>query len=48
MPLVERDELVRAPVTGSSVEDSAIALSNAVDQVAKRLITALQQHKPAA
>lgn len=48
MPVVERDELVRAPVSGDSVEDSAIALSNAVDQVARRLITALQQRKPSA
>lgn len=45
MPRVERDELVRVPVTGSTVEDSAIALSNAVDLVARRLITAMQQPK---
>lgn len=47
LPLIERDELVRMPVTGSSVEDSAVALSAAVDQVARRLISALQQRKPA-
>lgn len=48
LPLVERDELLRVPVSGSTVEDSAIALSSAVDQVARRLIIALQQRKPAA
>ena len=47
MPLIERDELLRVPVSGSTVEDSAVALSAAVDQLAKRLIVALQR-KPAA
>ena len=46
MPLVERDELVRVPVTGARVEDSAVALSAAVDQVARRLIEQLKQRKP--
>lgn len=44
-PLLERDELVRVPVTGSSVEDAAVALSAAVDQVASRLVTALQSRQ---
>lgn len=48
MPLIERDELLRVPVSGNTVEDSAVALSTAVDQLAKRLIVALQQRKPAA
>lgn len=42
-PLIERDELVRVPVTGTRVEDAAIALTAAVDQVAVRLVSALQQ-----
>jgi ABC-type uncharacterized transport system auxiliary subunit len=42
-PLLERDELVRVPVNGSSVEDAAIALSAAVDQVALRLVAELQK-----
>jgi len=42
-PLIERDELVRVPVTGTRVEDAAIALTAAVDQVAARLVSALQQ-----
>lgn len=46
MPLIERDELVRVPVTGARVEDSAIALSAAVDQVARRLVDQLKQTKP--
>ena len=48
MPLIERDELLRVPGSGNTVEDSAVALSAAVDQLAKRLIVALQQRKPAA
>ncbi|GMU43561.1 MAG: membrane integrity-associated transporter subunit PqiC [Xanthomonadales bacterium] len=46
MPLVERDELLRVPVRGASVEDAAIALSTAVDQVAQRLIDALKKRRP--
>jgi ABC-type uncharacterized transport system auxiliary subunit len=42
-PLLERDELVRVPVSGSRVEDAAIALSAAVDQVALRLVAELQK-----
>jgi ABC-type uncharacterized transport system auxiliary subunit len=42
-PLLERDELVRVPVTGTRVEDAAIALSAAVDQVALRLVAELQK-----
>jgi ABC-type uncharacterized transport system auxiliary subunit len=45
-PLLERDELVRVPVTGTRVEDAAIALSAAVDQVAVRLVNALQKRNP--
>jgi ABC-type uncharacterized transport system auxiliary subunit len=44
-PLFERDELVRVPVAGSRVEDGAIALSSAIDQVAVRLIDALQKRQ---
>lgn len=46
LPLVERDELVRVPVAGARVEDAAIALSAAVDQVARRLVDQLKQTKP--
>lgn len=42
MPMVERDELVRVPVQGARVEDAAIALSAAVDQVAQRLLDSLK------
>lgn len=45
MPLVERDELVRVPVQGARVEDAAIALSAAVDQVAQRLVEALKKRQ---
>lgn len=48
LPLVESDELVRVPVTGTRVEDSAVALSVAVDQVARRLVEQLKQRKPGA
>lgn len=48
LPLIERDQLLRVPVSGNTVEDSAVALSAAVDQLANRLIVALQQRKPAA
>lgn len=44
-PLIERDELVRVPVNGTRVEDAAIALSSAVDEVARRLVGALQKHQ---
>ncbi len=44
-PLVESDELVRVPVAGSRVEDGAIALSSAIDEVARRLIDALQKRQ---
>jgi ABC-type uncharacterized transport system auxiliary subunit len=44
-PLVETDEVVRVPVAGPKVEDAAIALSAAVDQVAVRLVAALQKTK---
>ncbi len=47
-PYLERDELVRMPVEGNRVEDSAIALSAGVDEIAKRFIAALQKlPKPA-
>lgn len=42
LPLLERDELVRVPVKGNSVEEAAIALSAGIDQIGQRLITALQ------
>jgi ABC-type uncharacterized transport system auxiliary subunit len=48
LPLLERDELVRVPVSGNSVEDSAVALSAGIDQIAQRLITALKARKSAA
>jgi ABC-type uncharacterized transport system auxiliary subunit len=44
-PLIESDEVVRVPVTGPRVEDAAIALSAAVDQVAVRVVAALQNTK---
>lgn len=47
-PLLERDDLVRIPVDGPSVEAAAIALSGAIDQVAQRLLDALKSRKPAA
>lgn len=47
-PLLERDDLVRVPVDGASVEAAAIALSGAIDQVAQRLLDALKARKPAA
>lgn len=46
LPLLERDELVRVPVRGASVEDAAVALSSGVDQVAQRLVEALKKHPP--
>lgn len=48
LPLLERDELVRVPVSGNSVEDAAIALSAGIDQIAQRLVNALKSRKPAA
>lgn len=44
-PLLERDEQVRVAVAGGRVEDAAIALSDGVDQVARRFIEALQDAK---
>jgi ABC-type uncharacterized transport system auxiliary subunit len=44
-PLIESDEVVRVPVAGPRVEDAAIALSAAVDQVALRLVAELQTTK---
>jgi ABC-type uncharacterized transport system auxiliary subunit len=43
LPLIERDYLLRMPVSGPRVEDSAVALSAAVDEVARRLIKDLRQ-----
>lgn len=42
LPLLERDELVRIPVNGNGVEEAAIALSEGIDQIGQRLITALK------
>jgi len=46
IPLIERDELVRVPVSGARVEDGVIALSAAIDQIAQRLVAALQKRTP--
>jgi len=47
-PYLARDELVRMPVKGNRVEDSAIALSAGVDEIARRFIAQLQKlPKPA-
>lgn len=43
LPLIERDYLVRMPVSGPRVEDSALALSAAVDEVARKLLGDLRQ-----
>lgn len=43
MPLLELNELVRMPVTGDRVEDSAVAISAGIDEVARRFILALQK-----
>lgn len=43
LPLIERDYLVRMPVSGPRVEDSAVALSAAVDEVARRLLEDLRK-----
>jgi ABC-type uncharacterized transport system auxiliary subunit len=43
LPLIEREDLIRVPVSGSSVEDAAIALSTAVDQLAQHVLDDLQK-----
>jgi hypothetical protein len=47
LPLLERDELVRVPVSGPQIEDAAVALSRAVEQLAQRMLDALKKLKPA-
>ncbi len=48
LPMLERDELVRLPVTGDRVEDSAVALSAGIDEIARRFVLALQKLPKAA
>jgi len=42
-PYLESDELVRIPVSGDRVEDSAVALSAGIDEIGRRFISALQK-----
>lgn len=44
-PYLERDELVRMPVSGDRVEDSAVALSAGIDEIGRRFIAALQARR---
>lgn len=42
LPVIEREELLRVPVAGSRVEDSARAFGEGVDQASAKLLSALQ------
>lgn len=43
LPLIEKDYVLHLPVSGSRVEDSAIALSAAIDEVARSLLDDLRK-----
>ena len=44
-PYFESDELVRLPVSGDRVEDSAVALTAGIDEIGRRFIAALQARR---